>query len=295
VGTNQSGILRFGPHGEDHGAILWDAAPVFPGQFYSTFGIAFDSSGNLYASNDVGDPYGLIEKFSPRGTDLGAFASTGLDVPTGMAFDSSGNLYVANADYYFGPYGDQLAATIHKFGPSGSDLGVFASFGRVGDSTDYPINIAVDAAGNLYVSGNRYAVEKFSPSGVDLGAFAGGLTLPSGMAFDRSGNLFVVDQSGIHKFGPGGEDLGVFGIAGERPFGLAFDSSGDLFVSTSYGDLGTGTHGAIHEFGPAGEDLGRFASGLDDLNFLAFAPAVPEPSAAALAAIGIAVFAMRRR
>jgi hypothetical protein len=95
-----------------------------------------------------------------------------------------------------------------------------------------------------------------------------------------------VDQYGIHKFGPGGEDLGAFGITGERPFGLAFDGSGDLFVSTSYGDLGTGEFGAIHEFGPAGEDLGRFASGLDDVNFLAFAPSVPEPSSFLLAALG---------
>src|SRR5208282_3761301 len=56
------------------------------------YGLAFDSSGNLYVANRGN---GTIEKFSPGGVDLGAFA-TGLNGPSGPAFDSSGNLYVAN-------------------------------------------------------------------------------------------------------------------------------------------------------------------------------------------------------
>jgi len=50
------------------------------------------------------------------GTDLGVFASTGLNEPLGLMFDSAGNLYAANR-------GND---TIEKFSATGADLGVFA-------------------------------------------------------------------------------------------------------------------------------------------------------------------------
>jgi len=57
-----------------------------------------------------------IEQFAPDGTDLGVFASTGLNEPLGLMFDSAGNLYAANR-------GND---TIEKFSATGADLGVFA-------------------------------------------------------------------------------------------------------------------------------------------------------------------------
>ena len=60
-----------------------------------------------------------VRKFSPTGTDLGVFASAGLDGPQGLAFDYSGNLYVAN----------RFVNTIRKFSSTGTDLGVFAGTG----------------------------------------------------------------------------------------------------------------------------------------------------------------------
>jgi sugar lactone lactonase YvrE len=56
-------------------------------------GLAVDNAGNLYVTIYFSN---TIEKFSSAGTDLGAFASTGLSGPAGLAFDSAGNLYVAN-------------------------------------------------------------------------------------------------------------------------------------------------------------------------------------------------------
>ena len=55
-----------------------------------------------------------IEKFSPTGTDLGVFASAGLDDPYGIMFDRAGNLYACN----------RANSTIEKFSPTGADLGV---------------------------------------------------------------------------------------------------------------------------------------------------------------------------
>jgi hypothetical protein len=74
-------------------------------------GIAFDSAGNLYISSFS---HGTIEKYSPAGVDLGAFASAGLVSTYGLAFDADGNLYAASS------------GGIRKFSPTGADLGGFA-------------------------------------------------------------------------------------------------------------------------------------------------------------------------
>ena len=79
------------------------------------YGLAFDHGGNLYVSNYNSN---TIEEFSPTGTDLGVFASVGLNQPHGMLF-SQGYLYVANR-------GNN---TIEKFSSTGEDLGVFAYTG----------------------------------------------------------------------------------------------------------------------------------------------------------------------
>jgi hypothetical protein len=46
-------------------------------------GLAFDTAGDLCVSNALGN---TIRRFSPTGTDLGNFASSGLSNPTYIAF-----------------------------------------------------------------------------------------------------------------------------------------------------------------------------------------------------------------
>jgi DNA-binding beta-propeller fold protein YncE len=116
-----------------------------------------------------------------------------------------------------------LANTIHKFGPTGADLGTFASTG-----VSQPSSLAFDKGGNLYV-GNQgsHSIHEFGPTGVDLGTFASTATLfPNDLAFDGSGNLYVADQGtdSILEFGPTGADLGTFADRGvsAHPLALAF-------------------------------------------------------------------------
>ena len=112
------------------------------------------------------------------------------DGALGIAFDTSGNLYVGNGNN---------GGSIHKFGPTGTDLGVFAN-------TFDPENIAFDSSGNLYAASfNGNTIQKFGPTGTDLGVFAGrGLSGPVGMAFDRNGIMYVANQGDntVHKFAP---------------------------------------------------------------------------------------------
>jgi sugar lactone lactonase YvrE len=135
--------------------------------FASTAGIpqelTLDASGNVYVSL-VGN---TIEKYSPTGVDLGAFASTGLQYPWGLAFDKQGNLFVANYD----------GNSIMKFTPQGVGS-VFANTGLNG-----PQGLVFDSAGNLYVAnydGNY--IEKFTPDGVGSVFATTGLNHPHDLA-----------------------------------------------------------------------------------------------------------------
>src|SRR6266446_5337832 len=125
---------------------------AFTGAFVDgPYGVALDSDGNLYVSTNNN----TIEKFAANGTDLGVFASTGLNNAMGLAFDSGGNLYAANF----------VGNTIEKFAPDGTDLGVFATVIR-------PTGIAFDTAGNLYVANFGNTILRFAPGGTPLGTFA---------------------------------------------------------------------------------------------------------------------------
>jgi streptogramin lyase len=144
-------------------------------------GLAFDSSGNLFVAT-----YGAadtIEKFSPTGVDLGAFASTPGTSSNGyisraLAFDHAGNLYVTT----------QLGNTIQEFAPNGT-MSVFAS----GGSLDNPYGLAFDSEGNLFAAslGNNEIVE-FSPDGSSSSVFANSTNGVHGAQF-----LAVTDNNGV--------------------------------------------------------------------------------------------------
>src|SRR6266566_4284372 len=120
----------------------------------------------------------------------------------------------------------------------------------------YPINLAFDRTGNIYVANSVFpffnpgpytnTIEKFSTNFVNLGSFATGLNKPWGLAFDISGNLYVANsgtngglKNTIVKFTADGV-RSTFATASSglsSPQGLAFDSGGSLYVANS----GSGT------------------------------------------------------
>jgi sugar lactone lactonase YvrE len=142
-----------------------------------------------------------------------------------------------------------------SFGSAGSGNGQFA----------HPGDVAVDAAGNLWVvDENNNRVEKFSAAGEYLakfgssGAANGQLSHPTALAIDSKGNLWVTDsgnkrieefnESGeyVAKFGSAGSGNGQFGTAG--PEGIAIDSKGNIWVSDT-------TASRVEEFNAKGEFL----------------------------------------
>jgi DNA-binding beta-propeller fold protein YncE len=174
-------------------------------------GLATDMAGNAYVmATDDNSPTlaGTIFKFTPDGERI-VFGSvpgtTGDNEPQpnwGLAFDSAGNLYAA----------DGGAQTIYKFASNGA-RSVFVGPSAFATGA-YPLGLAFDGSGNLFVSTVCFAPDlcapgsdtilKFTPSGVET-TFATGLTNPRGLAFDSSGNLFVA-EAGVPEI-PGGDIL----------------------------------------------------------------------------------------
>lgn len=118
----------------------------------------------------------------------------------------------------------------------------------------FAVNV-YSAPGDLYVAttddtgaGGGAAIFKFTPAGVKT-TFASGLTFPTALAFDRGGNLYVVEHYGetILKFTPEGTKS-TFASGLSSPHGLAFDGEGNLFVTESFGDTG-----GITQITPAGK------------------------------------------
>jgi DNA-binding beta-propeller fold protein YncE len=234
-------------------------------------GVAFDSSGNLFAAVNYFAPpnqrHGRILKFPPLGHQS-VLGNVALSIIEGLVTDSEGNTF-AMAQSASNTIGD--VSNIYKFAPDGTRV-LFGSVGTAGG-----FDLALDSAGNLYAAdAGDQTVYKFAPDGtrtvfVGPSAFADG-TGPVGLAFDSAGNLFVSTEgdSGndtILEFTPNGMES-TFATGLTNPRGLAFDGSGNLFVAES----NPAPDGDILEFAPGGGAPTVFASGIDLPEFLAFGP-----------------------
>ena len=235
-------------------------------------GLALDDVGNLY----VGTPTdSSILKFLPDGT----CSSVGsIDSVSGLAFDSAGDLY----------------ATIPNFCHIGKPFWISGQYslsdtnGTYWPSTQtnlsYPINLAFDGAGNIYVANgvlpfggsrtNINTIEKFSTNFTHLGTFARGLDNPWGIAFDNGGCCYIAN-SGANEILWVTSDGELNIVADESsglssPRGLACDSKDDIYVANH-------DNGTIEKFTSGG--IGSvFASGLNSPSSIAIFPGSEPPT-----------------
>jgi sugar lactone lactonase YvrE len=245
--------------------------------------VAFDSSGNLWVAD--GGNNRILEYKAPFGTGMsaslvigqanltvGASASTqaGFDSPGSIAFDSSGNLWVADTFNnrvleFASPFANGMQATV-VFGQASFTSHAAAT---TKSGMNAPTEVAFDKAGDLWVadSFNNRVLEFASPikaagtpsfvlgqtdyaSNLDGGQQS--LSLPSSVAFDKSGNLWTADElnNRVVEFASplstgtnatlslGQASLTLETSGGGKggltvPFDAVFDSSGNLWVSDS--------------------------------------------------------------
>ncbi len=239
-------------------------------RFNGPRGLATDRAGNVYVADFSNQtirritPAGVVTTWagSPNrtGSTDGTAGAAKFNYPNGVAVDASGNVYV----------GDAANDTIRKISPAqvvttvAGKAGIAGSADGIGSAARFysPTCVAVDAAGNVYVSdaGNQ-TIRKITPAGMvttmaGLAGVAGSadgvgssarFRGPEGIGVDLAGNIFVADLQNqtIRKISPQGVVTTLAGQAGSAgdvdatgsaarfntPWGLAVDKDGLLYVA----------------------------------------------------------------
>lgn len=251
-----------------------DGGSALAATFSDINGLTVDSAGNLYVA-DSGNR--RIRKVTPAGTvttvagtgiqgfsgDGGLATDATLNRPSSVIVDPSGNIY----------FSDSSNQRIRRVAPdgtittiAGNGLEGFSGDGSLatGATMSFPLGLARDQVGNLYFTdGNNNRVRRITPSGIistvagdGKGRFAGdgglatlaSLNIPSDLAIDFAGNLYIadagnnrvrrVDLSGIITTVAGTGADGFSGDGGVAtsamlnfPWAVTVDTSGSVYVA----------------------------------------------------------------
>jgi len=247
-----------------------DGGPAKKASLWDPHGLAFDSKGNLYISDQRNhrvrrvDTDGMISTFAITGKSRyeNYVRDRIFDRPAGLAVDKQDNLYVA----------DPVNHRVLKVTPDGK-INTFSGTRKRGFSGDGgpaslaqlagPNDVAVDEQGNVYVAdfGNN-RIRKIDPSGTittvvgegiagDSGdggpAIKARLRNPTGVTVDAAGNLYIADSNNhkIRKVTTNGKIETIAGtgtrkLSGDggpainaslnRPYDLAIGNDGELYI-----------------------------------------------------------------
>jgi sugar lactone lactonase YvrE len=250
-------------------------------QFNQPFGIALDSSGNLYVADKKNN---VIRKISSSGvvtTVAGTASNAGgsangtgtaasFNQPAGVVVDSGGNIYVADSGNNVirkitsAGVVTTLAGVVGQSGAANSASGVSATFNT-------PYDVAVDGSGNVYVAefGNN-AIRKVTSSGTvttfagtpgvsgstDATGTAASFNQPTSIALDSSGNLYVSDSGNntIRKVSSAGV---VTTIAGQTGKTGSMDGTGTAALFKSPRGVAVDSGGNLYVANELGNSISK--------------------------------------
>ena len=242
--------------------------------FNAPSAVAVDGSGNVYVADTNNN---AIRKITP-GVGVSTFAggvtflspsdpnaASQVNSPGGIAVDAAGNVFVANS----GPDISSIlkitsTGTVSLL--AGSSTQGFADGAGAAAQFHGPAGLAVDANENVYVADSANdTIREISSSGqvTTIAGIAGTpgaadgptsvaqLNLPTGVAVDSAGDVFVTDNQNqtIREISQGAVTT-IAGYAGdsgtsdgwgpsarfESPAGLSIDGNGDLFLADYLSD-----------------------------------------------------------
>lgn len=230
--------------------------------------VAIDSSGSVYVSRqaDIRFLGNFVVSISPEGRfrivvnasqaagytgDGGPALAATLYKPHGLAVDTNGNLYIADS-------GNNVVRMVGRDGVivTLAGTGERGSSGDAGPATRAtlfaPLAVAVSPDGSVYIADtNNHRIRRIdhggniaTVAGTGRNGFAGDggpatsadLDLPSGIAFDRVGNLYIADSRNnrVRRVSPDGR---ITTVAGDgtaatlsEPSGLAIGRDDSLYI-----------------------------------------------------------------
>jgi len=239
-------------------------------QFNNPIGLAVDRAGNVYVADSGNDTIRIVTAGGVVTTLAGSAGQSGsadgtnsaarFNHPSGVAVDSAGNVYVA----------DVGNKTIRQITSNGVVTTLAGSTGQSG-STDgtnitarfaYPFGVTVDTSNQLYVTDtSNFTLRKVAtngavttlagragqPGSMDGTGSAARFFVPSGLAVDSAGNVYLADtgNSTIRKVTSGAVVTtlaGSPGLTGSAdditgtaryflPNGVAVDGAGTVYVA----------------------------------------------------------------
>jgi sugar lactone lactonase YvrE len=260
--------------GTDTPGYTGDGNPATDCRITGPMDVAVDVAGNVFIDDSYNSVIrkinagGIISSYAGNGVnaylgDGGSAVSGSLGNPNKITTDAAGNLYIA----------DMFNKAVRKVNTAGT-ITTVAGNGIAGYTGDggpatvatlaRPLGVAVDKLGNIYVAdGAAMVVRKINFAGI-ISTYAGNgtggaagdggsatlaqLAIPSGIAVDAEGNLFIadrgnnkirkVDAAGIITTVAGGDTSGYSGDGGpatnallKGPTDVAVDEAGNLYIA----------------------------------------------------------------
>ena len=231
-----------------------DGGPATSAQLSPVFGLAVDAAGNLMISDSGANrirrvtPGGSIATVAGTGDcglagDHGSAVAAQICGPTGIAPDTAGNLFITDSQNnrirQISP--DGTITTVAGAGPTGIDVhSGCAPSGDGGPATSatlcLPSNVAVDQAGNLFVADTYYPYDSWQ---VVRKISPSGITTVAGLKCETA--VFVTQCSSLAD-GATATKTFLGGV-----LGLAVDSAGNLLIADRFGQriLKVSSDGAI--------------------------------------------------
>ncbi|GGA80311.1 hypothetical protein GCM10011507_34450 [Edaphobacter acidisoli] len=199
-----------------------DGGPATSAQL-SPSGIAVDAVGNLYITDagaevirKVTAATGIITTIAGNGSygysgDGGLATAAKLGDPQGIALDASGNIYFADSNNNVVREINASTGIITTI--AGNGAATYAGDGgpATAASIHYPVGVAIDSASNIYIA-EQYSdrIREVTASTGIISTIAGNgtlgytgdggaatsatLSMPSGVTFDTSGNMYIADN-----------------------------------------------------------------------------------------------------
>jgi sugar lactone lactonase YvrE len=250
--------------------------------------VAVDTEGNIYIADTfnhrirkINASDGIINTVAGNGTagydasqDGGPATAASLNTPFGVAVDAAGNIFIADTYNNRVRKVDALTGNISTV----AGTGLYDYSGNGGPATGaglrYPLGVALDSAGNLYISDQfNDCIRKVNASDQTISTIAGGpldafygdngpaaaasLNYAHGVGVDSSGNVYVADTKNnrIRKVALSTSGTGtITTVAGSgdpyydasqdggpataaninNPYAVTADSAGNIYISDTY-------------------------------------------------------------